>query len=213
MNLANVDRHVYNDVVQFLGTAKADIRAKPARERILLTAHDLFYRDGIRSTGIDSVIEQAGVTKVTFYRHFPSKNILIVAYLDYRHERWMTWFTAALQRHGGTLSALVPTMAEWFRAPGYRGCAFINGVSEIASALPQVSEITRRHKADMQKAIAALLPPGRRRESLARALALVVDGSIVQAQFRSDPDAVLRDLRQLVSFIGGECSPPQSSNA
>jgi hypothetical protein len=67
-------------------------------------------------------------------------------------------------------------MAEWFRAPGYRGCAFINGVSEIAPALPQVSEITRRHKTDMQKAIAALLPPGRRRESLARALALVVDG-------------------------------------
>ncbi len=198
-------------MVQFLGTAKADIRAKPARERILLTAHDLFYRDGIRSTGIDSVIEQAGVTKVTFYRHFRSKNVLIVAYLEYRHERWMTWFTAALQRHGGTLPALVPTMAEWFRAPGYRGCAFINGVSEIAPALPEVSEITRRHKTDMQKAIAALLPSGRGRENLARALALVVDGSIVQAQFRSDPEAVLRDLRQLVSFIGGERSQPQSS--
>jgi AcrR family transcriptional regulator len=203
-NLAKVDRYVYNDAMQFLGTAKADIRARPARERILLTAHDLFYRDGIRSTGIDSVIEQAGVTKVTFYRHFRSKNVLIVAYLEYRHERWMTWFNSALQRHGGTLSALVPSMAEWFRAPGYRGCAFINGVSEIAPALAEVIEITRRHKTDMQRALAALLPPGRRRESLARALALGVDGSIVQAQFRSDPEAVLRDLRQLVSVIGSD---------
>src|SRR5258708_35050323 len=178
-NLEKVHRPVYKDVVQFLGTVKADIRAKPARERILLTAHDLFYRDGIRSTGIASVIEQAGVTKVTFYRHFRSKNVLIVAYLEHRHERWMTWFTAALQRHGGTLPALVPTMAEWFRAPGYRGCAFINGVSEIAPALPQVSEITRRHKTDMQNAIAALLPPGRLREGLAGALAVVVEGAML----------------------------------
>jgi AcrR family transcriptional regulator len=189
----------------------ASSKARPAHERILLTAHDLFYRDGIRSTGIDSVIERAGVTKVTFYRHFRSKNDLIVAYLEYRHERWMRWFTGALQRHGGTLPALVPTMAEWFRSPEYRGCAFINGVSEIAPALPQVTEITRRHKAEMQQAIAALLPPGRRRESLARGLALVVDGSIVQAQFRSDPAAVLKDLRQLVTLIGSERAPAQSS--
>ena len=72
-----------------------------ARERILLTAHDLFYSDGVRATGIDKVIAEARVTKVTFYRHFPSKNDLIRAYLDYRHERWMSWFKDALNRHGG----------------------------------------------------------------------------------------------------------------
>ena len=197
--------------MQLPATSRSDLRTRPARERILLTAHDLFYRDGIRATGIDTVIELAGVTKVTFYRHFRSKNDLIVAYLEYRHERWMSWFTAALQRHGGTLQALVPTMAEWFRSPEYRGCAFINGVSEIAPALPQVTEITRRHKAEMQQAIAALLPDVRRRQSAARSLALVIDGSIVQAQFCSDPEAVLRDLRQLVKLIGGERAHLQSS--
>jgi len=197
--------------VQVPATSSADLQTRPARERILLTAHDLFYRQGIRSTGIDTVIELAGVTKVTFYRHFKSKNHLIVAYLQYRHERWMRWFTAALQRHGGTLQALVPTMAEWFRSAEYRGCAFINGVSEIAPALPQVTEITRDHKAEMQQAIASLLPACRRRESLARSLALVVDGSIVQAQFCSDPELVLRDLRQLVKLIGGERAHAQSS--
>ena len=198
------------DVVQ-VPTTTSDSKTRPARERILLTAHDLFYREGIRSTGIDTVIEHAGVTKVTFYRHFKSKNDLIVAYLEYRHERWMGWFTAALQRHGGTLQALVPTMAEWFRSPEYRGCAFINAVSEIAPALPQVTEITRGHKAEMQQALAALLPASRRRESLARSLALVVDGSIVQAQFRPDPEPVLRDLRQLVKLIGGDRPQLQSS--
>jgi AcrR family transcriptional regulator len=197
--------------VQLRAISSSNLQTRPARERILLTAHDLFYRAGIRATGIDTLIELAGVTKVTFYRHFKSKNDLIVAYLEYRHERWMRWFTAALQRHGGTVQALVPTMAEWFRSPEYRGCAFINGVSEIAPALPQVTEITRGHKAEMQQAIAALLPPSRRREWLARALALVVDGSIVQAQFCSDPEAVLRDLRQLVKLIGGDRAHVQSS--
>jgi|SRR5215831_19868848 len=192
--------------------ARSNLKASPARERILLTAHDLFYRDGIRGTGIDSVIELAQVTKVTFYRHFNSKNDLILAYLEYRHERWMSWFTAALERHGGTLQALVPTMAEWFRSPAYRGCAFINGVSEIAPALPQVTEITRRHKADMQKAIAALLPAGRRRETLARALALAVDGSIVQAQFRADPEPVIRDLRRVVTMLGRDRAYPRSAS-
>ena len=197
--------------MQLTATSRSDLRTQPARERILLTAHDLFYRQGIRSTGIDTVIARAAVTKVTFYRHFKSKNDLIVAYLEYRHERWMSWFTAALQRHGGTVQALVPTMAEWFRSPEYRGCAFINGVSEIAPALPQVTEITRRHKAEMQQAIAALLPDVRRRQTAARSLALVIDGSIVQAQFCSDPEAVLRDLRQLVRLIGGERAHLQSS--
>jgi AcrR family transcriptional regulator len=210
-NLAKVDRSVYNAVVSFPASSTANLAAMPARERILVTAHDLFYREGIRSTGIDTVIERARVTKVTFYRHFKSKNELILAYLEYRHERWMRWFTAALQRHGATLKALVPAMAEWFRSPEYRGCAFINGVSEIAPALPQVTEITRRHKADMQKAIAALLPPGRQRESLARSLALAVDGSIVQAQFRADPAGVLKDLRQLVRLIAGSRARAQSS--
>jgi AcrR family transcriptional regulator len=198
--------------MQLPATSRSDLRTRPARERILLTAHDLFYRQGIRSTGIDTVIARAGVTKVTFYRHFKSKNDLIVAYLEYRHERWMRWFTAALQRHGGTLQALVPTMAEWFRSPEYRGCAFINGVSEIAPALPQVTEITRRHKAEMQQAVAALLPDVRRRQTVARSLALVIDGSIVQAQFCSDPEGVLRDLRQLVKLIGGDRAHLQSSS-
>src|SRR6185436_2086359 len=77
-------------------------------DRILQAAHDLFYRDGIRATGIDRVIAESGVAKLTFYRQFASKDDLILAFLDYRHERWMAWFTAALARHGGDARALVP---------------------------------------------------------------------------------------------------------
>src|ERR1700712_4327962 len=93
----------------------------PPRERILHTAHDLFYRDGIRATGIDRVIAESGVAKVTFYRQFASKDDLILAFLDYRHERWMAWFVDALARHGGTPAALVPTLREWLSSAEFRG--------------------------------------------------------------------------------------------
>ncbi|MEI2455514.1 TetR/AcrR family transcriptional regulator [Lysobacter firmicutimachus] len=172
--------------------------ALPARERILRTAHDLFYLEGIRATGIDRVIAESGVTKVTLYRHFPSKNELILAFLKYRHERWMTWFDAALLRHGAQhadAKALVPALAEWFAHPHYRGCAFINAVAEIGPALPEAVVCARRHKQELAERIAALLPADApQRELRARALAQAVDGAIVRAASETDPGPALEAL-------------------
>ena len=164
------------------------------RERILRTAHDLFYRDGIRATGIDRVIAQSGVAKVTFYRQFPSKDDLILAFLDHRHERWMAWFVDALARHGGTPAAIAPALAEWLRGADYRGCAFLNSVGELAAALPAVLDVTRRHKLGMTAAVTRLMRPAPGRARTARALALAIDGAIVQAQFLESPDAALESL-------------------
>jgi AcrR family transcriptional regulator len=182
----------------------------PARERILLTAHDLFYREGIRATGIDRVIAEAAVTKVTFYRHFPSKNALICAFLDYRHQRWMAWFIEALQRHGGAsqdkgLDALVPSLADWFRDGSFRGCAFINSVGELGGTLSEVVKIGRRHKEEMTTVIASLLPASKHRKQDAEAVALAVDGAIVRAQFDETPDAALKALARILKSI-----PPRS---
>lgn len=173
----------------------------PARERILLTAHDLFYRQGIRATGIDRVIADSGVTKVTFYRHFPSKNDLIRAFLEYRHQRWMQWFVDALQRHGGSLEALAPALAEWFRDNSFRGCAFINSVGELGTILPEVVDITRHHKQEMVSIIASLLPPSGQCEQDALAAALAVDGAIVRAQFDQSPDAALHALDRVLKSL------------
>ncbi len=171
--------------------------ARGARERILLAAHDLFYRDGIRATGIDRVIAESGVAKLSFYRHFPSKNDLVLAFLDHRHARWMAWFEDALARHGGTAKALVPALKEWFAGKGFRGCAFINSVGELGGTVPGVNEITRRHKADMTRAISRLLPPSPRRRLLATDLATAVDGAIIRAQFDGDPGPALRSLQRI----------------
>ena len=64
------------------------------RDKILRTAHALFYSTGFKATGVDTLIKEAKVTKVTFYRHFPSKSLLILAYLHYRHDIWLIWFEA-----------------------------------------------------------------------------------------------------------------------
>ena len=183
-----------------------------ARDRILLTAHDLFYRHGIRATGIDRVIAEAGVTKVTFYRHFPSKNDLVLAFLAYRHQTWMAWFTGALSRHvshqARPLDALVPALREWMDSDPYRGCAFINATAELGSTSPEATAIVREHKADMTAAIATLLPPGRGRKADAEAIALAVDGAIVHAQMDARPDAALRALEGFLRHMPGASTAP-----
>lgn len=164
----------------------------PARERILQAAHELFYREGLRATGVDRVIATAGVTKVTFYRHFPAKDELIRAFLAYRHERWMDWFEAALARYRAAqsptdrlrrpLQALAAALGEWLREPGFRGCAFINAVAELGGGLSDALAISAAHKQDMVRAIETLLEGHPEARALAEAAGLAADGAIVRAQ-------------------------------
>ena len=181
-----------------------DLPAPSPRDRILRTAHDLFYRDGLRATGIDRIIAESGVAKLTFYRCFPSKDELIRTFLDYRHERWMAWFVDALGRHGavagGGLAPLVPTLAEWFADPLFRGCAFINAIAEVGASQPEVTHIVQNHKRDMEQVIAGLLPAGPGQQAGAGAAALAVDGAIVRAQIEGGESA-LAGLRLLLEAL------------
>ena len=185
-----------------------------ARERILTTAHDLFYRDGLRATGIDRIISESGVAKLTFYRHFSSKDVLIETFLAYRHQRWMAWFIDALGRHGATLGGglwpLVATMGEWFEDPSFRGCAFINVAAEIGASSPAALHICQRHKRDMLDTIAALVPEGPAQAGIASAAAVAVDGAIVRAQMANNASA-LESLSQLLSALMQTPSPLRAS--
>ncbi|RYM62776.1 TetR family transcriptional regulator [Serratia liquefaciens] len=177
----------------------------PPRQRILLTAHDLFYRDGVRATGIDRIISESGVAKVTFYRHFPSKNELIEAFLAYRHEQWLSWFSQSLAQYveqfGDVLPALVPCLVEWFSDPHYRGCAFINTAVELADMLPESLDIARRHKQQMAEEIARYLPLGPEREQRAEMLAMLIDGAIVKVQIEQQPQNALLLLREMLKSL------------
>lgn len=198
-----------------------DLSALPARERILLTAHDLFYADGIRATGIDRVIAASAVTKVTFYRHFPSKDDLVRAFLDHRHARWMAWFVDALGRRGAhersgdaqALLLLADVMAEWFADPVFRGCAFINAVAEVGGSVEGAAERARDHKREMVEVIADLLPATLpQRMALAQAAALGIDGAIVKAQMGGAElvREAVEDLRRLLRALADAAVPPTS---
>lgn len=177
----------------------------PARERILWTAGRLFYADGVRATGIDRVIAQAGVTKVTFYRHFPSKNDLVRAFLADRHARWMSWFDAALRRHGDTLAALVPAMAQWLGDEGFRGCAFLNTSGELIGDLPEVGAITSEHKAAVIARLQTLSLDAAGPRTLAvedaALLCAVMDGAIARALYEGRPDGALAALARAVTLL------------
>ena len=109
-------------------------RVSPARQRILETAFRLFYARGVRAVGVDTIIAESGVAKATFYRHFPAKDDLVLAYLG----RVDTIWTGQLRRaaaaagpdRGDQLVGLFDALEATCRREGYRGCAFINAAAE-----------------------------------------------------------------------------------
>lgn len=186
-------------------TRKNSVPTRTARDRILLAADELFYREGIRATGVDKLIAASGVAKLTFYRHFASKNDLVLAYLAGRHELWIAWFVDALARHrphtGAAWKALPPVMMEWFDQRTFHGCAFINAAVELGAILPEVAEACREHKQAMTTAIAALLPPSRQRRQQADTMACAVDGAIVRAQLGTQTTDAVRALERLLHAL------------
>src|SRR5215471_203252 len=101
-----------------------------ARQRILETADRLFYREGVRAVGIDRIIAEAEVAKMSLYKHFPSKGDLILAVLKYREEGVLQFFHSAMERHGkkakNPLRAFFAALKDFFESTGFRGCPFQN---------------------------------------------------------------------------------------
>ena len=118
-----------------LRTNRGPIRPA-ARERLLEAAARLFQENGIQATGVDAIIETAGVAKATFYRHFPSKDDLIVAWLRDPRARWFERVRARAQASGPAprdeILLFFEATAEWLEAEGYRGCAYLNTPVEIS---------------------------------------------------------------------------------
>lgn len=169
------------------------------RDKIVLTAHDLFYSTGFKATGVDTIIKQAHVTKVTFYRHFPSKSLLILAYLNYRHEVWMNDFVTALRRHlaEGNMpaQALSATLQDWFMSPDFHGCAFINASAEAKSEEieSEIKEICRSHKQETKANIAALTHITD--AQILNEIMILIDGAIIHAQMGMEVEEVIEQLK------------------
>ena len=159
----------------------------PARERLLDTAYELFSSRGIRAVGIEDVIEHAGVAKATLYRHFPSKDDLVLAFLEAREERWtLGWVEAEARRRGGTpeeqLLAIFDLFDEWFHREDFEGCSFINVLLEMGSAHPAGSASVR-YLENIRTVVRTLAEEAGLRDpaAFARSWHILMKGSIVQA--------------------------------
>ena len=166
------------------------------RRRILETADRLFYRVGIRAVGIDRIIAEAEVAKMSLYKHFASKDELILAVLKHREEKILEFFGSAMERHGkrtkDKLRTFFAALKDWFESPGFRGCAFQNAAVELADAKHPGSHFVRDHKRRFQRFLAGLVEEslGKDAATVAPAVGLLVEGAIVTAVIQGSPAAV-----------------------
>lgn len=170
-----------------------------ARERIMEAAYDLFSRRGVRAVGIDAIISQSGVARMTLYRHFGSKEDLVLAYLERREEVWtQRWLQAEVERRASEpadrLLAIFDVFHDWFQRPDFEGCAFINIMLETADeADDPIYRASTAYLANIRSFLetlgrqAGVADPG----SFARTWHILMKGSIVAAG-EGDRDAARR---------------------
>jgi AcrR family transcriptional regulator len=159
-----------------------------ARDRILETAYELFSRHGTRAVGVDRIIAECGIAKMTLYRNFASKDDLILAFLECRDERWTReWLQAEAQRRGATpaerLLAIFDTFEGWFARDDFEGCSFINVMLEIDNCDDPVRKASVRHLADIRAFVAGLAEEAgvEDPDAFARQWHILMKGSIVSA--------------------------------
>lgn len=122
-----------------------------ARDRILSTADRLFYSTGVRAVGVDRVIAEAGVAKMTFFRHFPTKDDLVVTFLEQREQASQAELTRLRTADPDGPRAVLHTIASEISTitagDGFRGCEFINTAAEFADSSHRAREVVHRHRA------------------------------------------------------------------
>jgi AcrR family transcriptional regulator len=176
-----------------------------ARERLLAAANELFYEEGVHTVGIDRVIERAGVAKATLYSAYGSKDELIRAYLEGRHQSRRERITAALEgmptpREG--LLAIFDVLGDAFAQPNYHGCAFVNASAEARPGSP-IDEAVTEYRSWLRGLLTELATQAgaAKPEQLAKQLHLLYDGSAVSAQMDHDPDAAVTARAAGVALI------------
>ena len=159
-------------------------RSGPAtRARILAAASELFYADGIRATSADRIIDQVGITKVTFYRHFRTKGELVVAYLEEQSAAERGWVESVMRAGDphGSLRALATGIGEASCRPGFRGCAFINAAAEFPDPDDPVRAAVDAHRGWLLEQFAGIAGEAGLDDvdAVARQLMILRDGAMV----------------------------------
>jgi AcrR family transcriptional regulator len=186
-----------------------------ARSRILDAAYDLFSRRGVRAVGIDAIITRSGVARMSLYRHFASKEDLVLAFLERRDEQWTKgWLLAEVERRAtdpaDRLLVAFDVLDEWFHRPDYEGCAFINVMLETTDSADSVYRAAASYLEGIRYFLENLaqqagIPDA---EGFARKWHMLMKGAIVAA-YEGDREAARRakDVAQLLLVQAVEETP------
>jgi AcrR family transcriptional regulator len=180
-----------------------------ARQQVLSAASRLFYERGVHGVGMDAIRDAAGVSLKRIYALYPSKEALVEAALI-AHERDV--HLELVRRTGGQAPArerilsLFDLLGEWFVAPGYRGCAYLNALAELGESAPRVAGAVRRHKRSWRELLAARVAEAGGPPRLADQLALLINGAMTTAAL-GDPRAAAADARAMAETLLEQAIP------
>ena len=189
-----------------------------ARQRILDTAFALFYAHGIRGIGVDRIIAESAVAKATFYKHFPAKDDLVLAYLDTVDDTWTAQLRAAAEAAGpepaDQLVGMFDALASACRRDGYRGCGFINAAAENEAGTA-VHERTVAHKDAVRAWVRGLAEDAGAADpdGLARTLTLLLDGGLASGSVDGGPDAPLAAREAARVLVDAACAPVRTARS
>jgi AcrR family transcriptional regulator len=163
--------------------------AGSARDRIVEAAYELFSRHGIQAVGVNAVVERSGVAKRTLYRHFASKDDLVVEFLRLREQRWTKdWLEREVEERASEpderLLAIFDVFHEWFQDESLEGCSFINVLLEVDERSSPVRQASVAHLAEIRRFLERLATEAgiERPDDFARRWHILMKGSIVSAQ-------------------------------
>jgi AcrR family transcriptional regulator len=166
------------------------------RQHIVETAYRLFKQAGFHATGIDRIIAEADVAKMTMYRNFPSKDGLIVEVLDHRasrFERQLDQLAEAAGTPGQKIGTIFDWYARWFRRPDFHGCLFAHALAEFGDPAHPAFQAVAAQKNGLRRRMARILAdimPGERAESTAVVLLMLIEGATLLAELGQGDEAI-----------------------
>ncbi|WP_156724615.1 TetR/AcrR family transcriptional regulator [Streptomyces apocyni] len=175
-----------------------------ARERALDAAEELFYARGIQAVGMDAIRTASGVSLKRLYQLFPNKERLIDAYLERRDLRWRAQLAERVDQETTPRRRILAVYAwlyDWFREPGFRGCAWINGYGELGATSPAVAERARAHKQAFKDYLTDLTTAAGLPEATAEQLRLLAEGAMATAGIMHDPESARHAERAAALLI------------
>lgn len=184
----------------------------PTRQRLIDTAGELFYEKGFQAVGLSEIIDKVGITKTAFYKHFDSKDDLIIAILDNRDARELEEWTSYVRIRGrdsarAQILAFFDLLDEWFRQPDFRGCLFLNALTEFPASNDPINRAARAHGEHLAGAILQLARAAGASDpvSLTSQIMLLITGAIASRHRAGDMHAAETASRVARVLVDNAC--------